>query len=272
MSATNKTQHYDLSQFIGSDIPGWLSDYNGDMRKIDTAINNIASAEASGEATVAELSGRVTTAENGVSANASAITALNNTVSGISSELTTTEGTVAQNTTNITGLTTRVGALETAQSNTSTKVSALETAMGDTDISSVGDGTVTGAISTLAQGGIGKTYSTDEVDTGDIWVDGKHIFEKSYAATPSSALSADTIIDAAVNQAYVDAVVGMSGSVKVRLTGSSADHIYGIQNRDGDGNGAMVSVETGGVQIGVKDASVKQYAITIRYTKATVTP
>ena len=35
MSSTNKTSNYNLSQFIGSDKPAWLADYNQDMSKID---------------------------------------------------------------------------------------------------------------------------------------------------------------------------------------------------------------------------------------------
>ena len=40
MSSTNKTTNYELSQFIGSDKPAWLTDYNQDMSKIDTGVNN----------------------------------------------------------------------------------------------------------------------------------------------------------------------------------------------------------------------------------------
>lgn len=42
MSSTNKTTNYELSQFIGSDKPAWLGDYNSDMSKIDTGIHNAA--------------------------------------------------------------------------------------------------------------------------------------------------------------------------------------------------------------------------------------
>lgn len=42
MSSTNKTTNYELSQFVGSDKPAWLSDYNTDMGKIDTGIHNAA--------------------------------------------------------------------------------------------------------------------------------------------------------------------------------------------------------------------------------------
>lgn len=42
MSSTNKTSNYNLSQFVGSDKPAWLADYNQDMSKIDTGIKNAA--------------------------------------------------------------------------------------------------------------------------------------------------------------------------------------------------------------------------------------
>lgn len=35
MASTNKTVTLELSQFVGTDIPGWLTDYNSDMSKID---------------------------------------------------------------------------------------------------------------------------------------------------------------------------------------------------------------------------------------------
>lgn len=49
MASTNKTTNYELSQFVGSDIPAWLSDYNGDMSKIDTGIH-AAKVQADGAA------------------------------------------------------------------------------------------------------------------------------------------------------------------------------------------------------------------------------
>lgn len=44
MSSTNKTSNYNLSQFIGSDKPAWLADYNQDMTKIDTQMKANADA------------------------------------------------------------------------------------------------------------------------------------------------------------------------------------------------------------------------------------
>lgn len=50
--STNKTTHYELSQFVSSDKPSWLNDVNSDMSKIDTAIN-AAKTTADGAATAA---------------------------------------------------------------------------------------------------------------------------------------------------------------------------------------------------------------------------
>lgn len=52
MPATNKTTNYELSQFVGTDRPTWLGDYNSDMSKIDKQLkqnaDDIASAAAGG--------------------------------------------------------------------------------------------------------------------------------------------------------------------------------------------------------------------------------
>nr|UWD75111.1 MAG: hypothetical protein [Bacteriophage sp.] len=57
MAATNHTENYNLSQFVGTDRPTWLVDYNGDMAKIDARMkqnaDDIASAAAGGLTKVA---------------------------------------------------------------------------------------------------------------------------------------------------------------------------------------------------------------------------
>lgn len=54
MASTNKTTNYQLSQFQNSDIPAWLTDYNGDMQKIDAGIH-AAKAQADGAASGVSL-------------------------------------------------------------------------------------------------------------------------------------------------------------------------------------------------------------------------
>lgn len=53
MSSTNKTTNYELSQFIGTDKPAWLTDYNSDMGKIDAGVATAQSTAtgADGKAT-----------------------------------------------------------------------------------------------------------------------------------------------------------------------------------------------------------------------------
>ena len=53
MTATNKTSNYRLSQFVGTDRPTWLEDYNGDMAKIDAQMK--ANADAIEQATAGGL-------------------------------------------------------------------------------------------------------------------------------------------------------------------------------------------------------------------------
>ena len=55
MSSTNKTTNYELSQFIGTDKPAWLADYNSDMGKIDAQLklNADGVTSASGSASSA---------------------------------------------------------------------------------------------------------------------------------------------------------------------------------------------------------------------------
>lgn len=61
MTATNHTANYNLSQFESTDRPTWQGDYNGDMKKIDTAIHGIASLGGLREVAVsAPLSGKGT--------------------------------------------------------------------------------------------------------------------------------------------------------------------------------------------------------------------
>lgn len=52
MSSTNKTTNYELSQYVGTDMPTYLGDYNSDMLKIDTQMkaNNDLGNTADGKA------------------------------------------------------------------------------------------------------------------------------------------------------------------------------------------------------------------------------
>ncbi len=116
-SHTNETTNYDLPQFIGTDKPTWLGDFNTAMSTIDTAVGTNASA-------ITSLGTRVTSAE-GIASQAST------DVAGLTSTVNTLSG-------NVTTVTT------TANNAQSTATSALNTAnsadgKATTNASSIGD-------------------------------------------------------------------------------------------------------------------------------------
>ena len=64
MASTTKTTNLELSQFVGTDKPAWLTDYNGDMQKIDDGYKKLEAAntatQADLDATKQDLSGSQT--------------------------------------------------------------------------------------------------------------------------------------------------------------------------------------------------------------------
>lgn len=83
MSSTNKTPNYNLSQYVGTDKPTYLGDYNGDMLKIDTQLkanadsaSNAASAAGSAQAVAEQASQSVQSLNDSVTANSKDIASL----------------------------------------------------------------------------------------------------------------------------------------------------------------------------------------------------
>lgn len=66
MSSTNKTTHYQLSQYIGTDKPTYLADYNGDMSKIDTAIYSADTKAATATTQLETIGPQVTSNTNSI--------------------------------------------------------------------------------------------------------------------------------------------------------------------------------------------------------------
>lgn len=101
MASTNKTTNYNLSQYIGSDKPTYLGDYNSDMLKIDTQMktnaDNISSTGASAQTALENASTALTNANNAqTSADTAQTTAdsAQNTASTALSKATTNEASI----------------------------------------------------------------------------------------------------------------------------------------------------------------------------------
>lgn len=61
MSSTNKTSNLELSQFIGTDSPKWLTDYNSDMQNIDAGV---ARVQTQADATDLVVAGHTSSIQN----------------------------------------------------------------------------------------------------------------------------------------------------------------------------------------------------------------
>ena len=106
MSSTNKTTNLELSQFIGSDSPKWLTDYNADMEKIDAGYQTVkAQADATGlivdghttslnslQTTVSEQGTAISGLRTDVTANTGSINTINSLIGN--GEPTTTDKTL----------------------------------------------------------------------------------------------------------------------------------------------------------------------------------
>ena len=78
MSSTNKTTNYELSQYVGSDKPTYLGDYNGDMLKIDTQMKTNADAASAAAAAASTADGKAVNAASAAStADGKAVNAQN---------------------------------------------------------------------------------------------------------------------------------------------------------------------------------------------------
>lgn len=68
MSSTNKTTYYELSQYIGTDKPTYLGDYNSDMSKIDGAIHGVQETATSANQKAGGAEAKVTQVTENVEA------------------------------------------------------------------------------------------------------------------------------------------------------------------------------------------------------------
>lgn len=90
MGHTNETTNLELSQFLGTDKPAWLVDYNGDMAKIDAYVYAIKVKADANENAITSLGNRVTAIENNLTNTIiPALTAAQNNITILQGNITT---------------------------------------------------------------------------------------------------------------------------------------------------------------------------------------
>lgn len=134
MGSTNKTAHYELPQFVANDKPSWLGDVNQAMEAIDTGIFGAKSS----------ADGAQTTANNAVAG----VQTANTRMDGMQTQIDTIATQANQTATAVNQHTASIAT-------NSANINTLNSRMGNTDISDIGDGTVTGAIQAISEGGGG---------------------------------------------------------------------------------------------------------------------
>lgn len=162
MSSTNKTTYYELPQYTENDIFNPLADDNDAYEKIDTALHNIANAEADDASEIIGIKSRLDSAEGDIDAieaqnGNSVLTTTAQTLSGAINELNS----------DISSLDGRLDIVEDEINNANTglkakvasdelKISALETQNGNTPLTTSAQ-TISGAINELK----GRNDTTD---------------------------------------------------------------------------------------------------------------
>ena len=161
MSSTNKTTYYELPQFVDNDIFNPLVDDNDAYSKIDTALHNIANAEADDASDIVGIKSRLDSAEGDIDAlkeqnGNSVLTTTAQTLSGAVNELdadiSSLDGRldiVEDDINNVsTGLKAKVDALETAMSTAEGDIDNLEAQCGNETLTTTAQ-TLSGAVNEL---------------------------------------------------------------------------------------------------------------------------
>lgn len=207
MSSTNKTTYYELPQFVDNDIFNPLVDDNDAYSKIDTALHNIADAEADNASEIVGVKSRLDSAEGDIDAletqnGNSVLTTTAQTLSGAVNEL----DAVAS------ALDGRLDIVEDDINNVSTglkaKVAALETQNGSAELTTVAQ-TLSGAVNELdaliksgfvtpeMYGAVGDGVTDDTQAFIDMLSDNKnfiYIHGGTYVISSSLAINDNTYI------------------------------------------------------------------------------
>lgn len=259
MSSTNKTANLELSQYVGSDKPTYLVDYNGDMAKIDAGYAAVKSEADATDLAVSSLTSTVSGLSSTVSDQGSAITGLRtdtdtntgsiNTITSLigNGEPTTTDktiiGAINELAAEIPSPTTQLPATSVSYDNQVSGLTADDVQEAIDELASKG------VVYTLAERKIGKFGNDD-------------LYEKSYKLTGD--VTDGQIVDATLTDSYVKEVVSIGGSMR---TNSSSVVTLPI----GFGTTYTVNLQLvpSGLQF-IKSGSITltEEVITVRYTKA----
>lgn len=118
MSSTNKTNYYKLSQYIGTDKPTYLGDYNSDMSKIDAGIHEVQETATTANQTAGSAEAKVT-------ALSPSVEALQNDMTGVKASVQSLTVDNAQNKKDLGTLKEEVSSVKTTANSAQSEVTNL---------------------------------------------------------------------------------------------------------------------------------------------------
>ena len=159
MSSTNKTTNYNLSQFIGTDKPAWLTDYNSDMSKIDAGV-------AAAQSTATGADGKATANATAIGTLSSLTTEAKTNLVAAVNEVNTSAGTALNTATAAAGNATQ--ALNTANALANYLTMAIEAIPSNKVVAQSGTiGSTSVSIAKNSTSSLGKVYGKiDHTPTG----------------------------------------------------------------------------------------------------------
>ena len=117
MGSTNKTANIGLSQFIGTDKPTWLVDYNNDMSVIDEAIGELQNDSGLIDTAIAELQTNVQNLQSGQGDSATEIAEVKSSVQTLGANYETIHHEVVTLDNKVTDVDSKVNQLDMDKSN-----------------------------------------------------------------------------------------------------------------------------------------------------------
>jgi hypothetical protein len=96
MSSTNKTNYYKLSQYVGTDKPTYLGDYNSDMSKIDAGIHSVQETATTANQTAGSAETIAQTALGNTKTNETNIKNLQSNVASINASNVTRDANISK--------------------------------------------------------------------------------------------------------------------------------------------------------------------------------
>lgn len=236
MSSTNKTTHYELSQYLGTDKPTYLVDYNGDMSKIDTGIYNAKNEADTNATNIGTLANLTTDSKTNV---VSAINEVDSHADTNASNIASNTSAIETNTTNIGTNTTNIGTL--ANLNTTNKtnlVSAINEIVNKFNLSTITTYTkddMTASGCTINSGTITIAKNSD---SSICKIYGVLILTKTQATAtitiPNTGISVDSEITVSpcgeeaggLVAQNTSAVFNTNGSITLRCFGAASGNVY----------------------------------------------